>query len=107
MEGILGGVGVSLGSPGLTAEFVAAAHALGFELRARAFSTMDPDAAMAQYLEHIEMGLDGIFSNHPDLAVAAVRENAAMSAVPLPAALPMLLAGIGAMGAMRARRNAA
>ncbi|WP_108263327.1 glycerophosphodiester phosphodiesterase family protein [Mangrovicoccus ximenensis] len=101
MEGRLGGVGVSLGSPGLTSEFVAAAHALGLEVHAWTFNTMDPEAARAQYLEYIAMGLDGIFSNYPDLAVAAVREYADMAPVPLPAALPVLLAGLGALGAGR------
>ncbi|WP_172328668.1 hypothetical protein [Mangrovicoccus sp. HB161399] len=103
MSGIPGGAGVSLGSPALTAEFIAAAHAPGLEVHAWTFSTMDPDGAMAQYLDHIGMGLDGIFPNHPDLAAAAVWQYAA---IPLPAALPALLAGLGLLGALSARRLA-
>ena len=101
-----GGVGVNL-SAGLTAEFVESAHMLGLEVHGWTFSKSDPTEAAEQYKTYIEMGLDGIFSNYPDLAVSAVAEYGDTSAVPLPAGLPLLIVGIGAIGTLRLRRRAA
>lgn len=100
-----GGVGVNL-SAALTEEFVNAAHLLGLEVHGWTFSKSDPTEAAAQYATYIDMGLDGIFTNYTDMAVAAVAASGP-SPVPLPAALPLLLAGMGTLGALRARRRAA
>lgn len=100
------GVGVSLNS-GVTSGFVEAAHLLGLEVHGWTFNKSDPVEAAAQYLTYIDMGLDGIFTNYTDLAVEAVAAYEAAAPVPLPAALPLLLAGLGAMGVAGARRRAA
>ncbi|WP_116132541.1 glycerophosphodiester phosphodiesterase family protein [Tropicimonas sp. IMCC34043] len=100
------GVGVYKNAK-LTAEFIAAAHALGLEVHGWTFNLTDPDAAMEQYLTYIGWGLDGFFTNYTDLAVAAIAKYEAVAPVPLPAALPMLLAGFGAFGVARTRRRAA
>jgi len=99
-----GGVGVYR-SASLTEDFIAAAHALGLEVHGWTFSDPNPETAMEQYLQFIDWGLDGFFTNYTDLAVAAIDQYEAAN-VPLPAALPLLLAGVGAFGVVRRRKAA-
>jgi glycerophosphoryl diester phosphodiesterase len=99
-----GGVGVALASSDLNADFVSAAHAVGLEVHGWTFNIADPIAAADQYGSFIGMGLDGLFTNYTDLAVAAVA-RAASTPVPVPAGLPLLLSGLGVMATLTARRT--
>ena len=80
---------MTVGSPDLDAGFIGAAHDLGLQVHGWTFNTADPVAASAQFQTYIDIGMDGLFANFPDLAVAAVA--AGPSPIPLPA--PMALMG--------------
>jgi len=99
------GLGVSLGSPDLSADFIAAAHDLGLVVHGWSFSKSDRDAAYAEYEKWVDAGIDGIFTNYTDLAVDYLHERD-VSAVPLPAGLPLLVAGLGGLALLRRRRAA-
>lgn len=97
------GVGVSIG--GVTAEFIAAAHALGLEVHGYTFRPTTLEQALAQFTPFFEWGIDGVFTDYTDLGVAALAEFTAP--VPVPAALPLLAAGLGALGIAGRRRRRA
>ncbi|MEX2519447.1 MAG: glycerophosphodiester phosphodiesterase family protein [Paracoccaceae bacterium] len=97
------GLGVSRSSPGMGAEFISAAHALGMLVHAYTFNIADLDAASAQIAPFIEAGLDGFFSNFPDSGVEAVSRA---SVVPLPATGLLLISAIAALGFARRRKAA-
>ena len=67
------GVGVQINAPDhpLTPAFVAQAHAAGLQVHAWTFAQPDPLLAEAEYRKYIDMGVDGLFSNYPDLAIQA------------------------------------
>lgn len=71
------GVGVAIANRRfpLTATWVAQAQAVGLRVHGWTFAQRDPVPAAAEYRRFLAMGLDGLFSNYPDLAVAAVRER--------------------------------
>lgn len=97
------GVGVSSG--GITQAFIDAAHALGLTVHAYTFRPLSEEAAFAMIQPYIDMGLDGFFTDYTNFGRLVVDSN--VSAVPVPAALPMLLAGLGGFAALRRRRRAA
>ncbi len=88
------GIGLSL-SAAITEEYIAAAHAAGLEVHGWTFNKSNPDTAIPEYLLYYAMGMDGVFSNFPDLAVAAV---------PAPGALGLLGLGLVGLGAAYRRR---
>ncbi|WP_375688784.1 glycerophosphodiester phosphodiesterase family protein [Pseudooceanicola sp. LIPI14-2-Ac024] len=96
------GVGVSLSSPGLDAGFIQAAHDLGLVVHGWTFNRADPASAYAQYEQWLDAGMDGFFTNYTDLAVDYLAAQ-----VPLPAGLPLLAGGLGAIAVVRRRRRAA
>lgn len=113
-------VAVSAGS--MSEEFIEAAHALGLSVFAWTYRPADLDAAIAMMTTHIGWGLDGIITDNPDLARTVVDAlgtppagtvaldgfgAASVAPVPLPAALPMLGAALGALTLLRRRRPAA
>lgn len=101
------GLGVSLSSPALSAEFISAAHDLGLVVHAWTFRATTSEEAFAQMQPLIDAGLDGIFTDYPDLGREVIDANMP-APVPLPAALPLLLAGLaGLAGASRLKRRKA
>lgn len=75
VAGFARGVGVAIANPRfpLTRRFVDAAHAAGLLVHGWTFAKAEPAPAAAEYAEFLAMGLDGVFSNYPDLAVGARR----------------------------------
>lgn len=95
------GLGVVINYPGydVTEEFIAAAHALGLEVHGWTFGQADPAKAIPEYWKFYLRGMDGVFSNYPDLAVRA------LASVPAPGAVGLL--GIGLVGLAAAHRRRA
>ncbi|WP_136684669.1 glycerophosphodiester phosphodiesterase family protein [Falsirhodobacter xinxiangensis] len=98
------GLGVSISSPALGAEFISAAHDLGLVVHGWTWRPTSLEEAFAQIQPLIEAGIDGIFTDYPDLGRAVIDANMP-APVPLPAALPMLLAGLGGLAVLRRRRK--
>ncbi len=96
------GAGVTLSSPALGAEFIAAAHALGLEVHGWTFRPLTQDAADALFAPYIEMGMDAFFTDYPNFGRATV-DAASVAPVPLPAAGWLLIAGVGGLVALRRR----
>ncbi|KFI29885.1 hypothetical protein CG51_07070 [Haematobacter missouriensis] len=96
---------LSLTSGSITEELIAAAHDLGLPVYGWTFRPADLNAAFAQMAQFIEWGIDGIITDNPDHAVAVVASYE-VAPVPLPAALPLVLAGIGALGLVARRKRA-
>ncbi len=67
------GVGVSISNPDypLTKSFIEQAHAAGLKVHGWTFAQPDPALAAEEYRKYFEFGIDGVFSNYADLAVAA------------------------------------
>ena len=96
------GVGVSFG--GITERFIKDAHALGLTVHAYTFRPLSEDEAFALIKPYLDWGLDGFFTDYTNFGRAVV--DAQMPApVPLPAGMPLLLAGLG--GFVWLRRKAA
>ena len=104
-------VGGKLGAP---STLVADAHSLGLEVHGWTFraenvflpnefdSSTNPAAfgdMKGQVQAFVALGMDGLFTDHPDLGVAAV--------VPEPGTWALLLGGLGLVGVAARRRNAA
>lgn len=98
-----GGVGVTLGSPSLTAEFIAAAHALGLEVHGWTFRPTSIEAARTQFGTYFALGMDAVFTDYPDLGVQVRNEMTAP--IPLPAGLPLALTGLGGLVLLRRARS--
>jgi glycerophosphoryl diester phosphodiesterase len=60
----------ALGFP-VTKEFVDQAHAKGLLVHGWTFNKADEPVAAEEYYSYLEMGLDGFFSNYPNLGVMA------------------------------------
>lgn len=89
---------------GITADYVAYAHALGLEVTAWTFDIADRDAAYDELAYYFDAGIDAFFSNYSDVARAAVdRYQASLAPVPLPASGLLLVAGLGMIAARRRR----
>ncbi|MEI4485437.1 glycerophosphodiester phosphodiesterase family protein [Frigidibacter sp. MR17.14] len=102
LVGVADGVGVSVNS--ITEEFIAAAHALGLTVHGYTFRPLSEEAAFAQIQRYIDWGIDGFFTDYTDFGRAVVDAN--MAPVPVPAALPLLAAGLGGLALLRRRRRA-
>ncbi|QJU57094.1 PEPxxWA-CTERM sorting domain-containing protein [Sphingomonas sp. AP4-R1] len=96
------GIGLSL-SAAITADYIAQAHAVGLQVHGWTFSQADPTRAAAQFASYLAMGMDGVFANYPDLAVAAV--DTFSSAVPEASTWMMMLVGFGGVGFALRRRK--
>ena len=75
------GVGVAIANAKypLTKAFVDQAHAAGLAVHGWTFAKADATLAAAEYQAFFAMGLDGVFSNYSDLAVAARNQFVAAS----------------------------
>jgi glycerophosphoryl diester phosphodiesterase len=99
------GLGVTLGSATLNADWIAAAHDLGLEVHGWTFRPTTEEQAFAQFQPYIDMGMDGFFTDYPDLGRLVVDANVAP--VPLPAPAALLVVSLAGLAAMRRRRAAA
>ena len=67
------GIGVNIGSKNfpVTKTFIDQAHAAGLQVHGWTFAQPDLALAASEYHKYLEMGIDGLFSNYADQAVAA------------------------------------
>ncbi|WEF24084.1 glycerophosphodiester phosphodiesterase family protein [Paracoccus sp. S3-43] len=98
------GVGVSYG--GITEAFIKAAHDLGLKVHAYTFRPLSEEQAFAMIEPMLNWGLDGFFTDYTDFGRAVV-DAQQPAPVPLPAAAPLLLAGLGGLALLRRRKKAA
>lgn len=90
-----------LGGNALSSEFIAAAHGLGLEVHGWTFRPTDLDAARALTQPFIDMGMDGFFTDYPDLTLAVIEEN--IAPIPVPAGALLLLTALGGVAFLRRR----
>jgi glycerophosphoryl diester phosphodiesterase len=90
----------------LGAEFIAAAHAQGLAVHGWTFRPASLAEARTLFQPFIDAGMDGFFTDNPDLGRAIVAENLP-APVPLPAPFALLAAGLGALVLLRWRATAA
>ncbi|VDS07354.1 Glycerophosphoryl diester phosphodiesterase precursor [Paracoccus haematequi] len=90
----------------ITKELIDYAHGLGLSVYGWTFRPADQDMAFAQLKDLLDWGLDGIITDNPDYARAVV-DSLDLAPVPLPAGLPLMAAGLGALTALRIRRRRA
>jgi len=98
------GLGVSITGAGMTESFVDLAHAAGLLVHGYTFSKTG-SAADLEYQKFYGWGLDGVFSNYTDLAVAS--RATFLAAVPEPETWALMVAGLGALGAAVRKRTRA
>lgn len=90
----------------VTEDAIAAAHALGLSVYAWTFRPSDLENAFALASNFLDWGLDGFITDNPDY-IASVIDAQAVAPVPLPAALPLMIAGVAGLAGLRLRRKAA
>ena len=55
----------------ITRDYIAQAHAAGLKVHGWTFAQADATLSAAEYRKYLDMGMDGMFANYPDLGVAA------------------------------------
>ena len=55
----------------ITKDYISQAHAVGLKVHGWTFAQADATLAAAEYRKCLDMGMDGMFANYPDLGVAA------------------------------------
>ena len=55
----------------ITKDYITQAHAAGLKVHGWTFAQADATLAAAEYRKYLDMGMDGMFANYPDLGVAA------------------------------------
>ena len=98
------GLGVSITGAGMTESFVDLAHGAGLLVHGYTFSKTGV-AADVEYQKFFGWGLDGVFSNYTDLAVAS-RETF-LAAVPEPETWVLMVLGLGGLAAASRRTRRA
>ena len=97
------GIGPSI--TGVTEAFIEAAHAAGLLVHGYTFGKIDPVTALPEYQKFFDWGMDGVFSNYPDLALS-VRDDL-VNAVPEPSSALLALLGVAGIAAITRRRRGA
>ena len=97
------GLGVSITGAGMTESFVDLAHGAGLLVHGYTFSKNDPATALPEYTKFFDWGMDGVFSNYPDLALAA--RDDFVNAVPEPSSALLTLLGVAGVAAITRRRR--
>ncbi|QDY70313.1 glycerophosphodiester phosphodiesterase family protein [Qingshengfaniella alkalisoli] len=105
LAGYMDTVAVSYGS--IQQSFIEAAHALGLKVFAWTFRPTDLEDAYADMANFLEWGLDGFITDNPDYVGTVLDDYYGATPVPLPAGLPLLGAGVVALGFMRRKRREA
>lgn len=103
IAGTATGVGVSY--TGITEAFIKNAHSFGLKVHAYTFRPQSEEDAFAMIEPMLEWGLDGFFTDYTDFGRTVV-DAQQPAPVPLPAAAPLLLAGLGGLALMRRRKAA-
>jgi len=67
------GVGVLINNTTypVTKSFIDQAHAAGLKVHGWTFAQADAAPAAAEFRKYLDLGMDGMFANYPDLAVTA------------------------------------
>lgn len=103
IAGFADGVGGSIsGTRGVSQGFIQQAHGLGLLVHGYTFSKLG-DQGLAEYDKFFGWGIDGVFSNNPDLAFAA-REALLAAQVPEPGSHALTLLGLAAASVALQRR---
>ncbi|GKT23558.1 glycerophosphodiester phosphodiesterase family protein [Acidovorax sp. SUPP3334] len=68
-EGI--GVVISTAAYPITKDYIDQAHAAGLKVHGWTFAQASATTAATEFRSYLDMGMDGMFANYPDLAVAA------------------------------------
>ena len=55
----------------ITKDYITQVHAAGLQVHGWTFTQADATLAAAEYRKYLDMGMDGMFANYPDLGVAA------------------------------------
>ena len=73
MAGFAEGVGVRINHTTypITKAFIDEAHAAGLKVHGWTFAQADASQAAADFRKYVDLGMDGMFANYPDLAVTA------------------------------------
>ncbi len=71
VAGFASGVGVNIRGDGMSRSFIEMAHAAGLTVHGYTFNEARPAAALPEYRKFMGWGMDGVFSNYPDLALQA------------------------------------
>ena len=98
------GVGVSITGAGAGESFIAQAHAAGLLVHGYTFNRTGA-LADPEYQRWFNWGIDGVFSNYTDLAVAS--RDAYLLAIPEPETWALFSMGLAALGVAARRRSAA
>ncbi|WP_052736181.1 glycerophosphodiester phosphodiesterase family protein [Aquincola tertiaricarbonis] len=99
------GMVINYAAAPLSKAFIDQAHAAGLEVHGWTFGQPDKALAAAEYQRYLEMGMDGVFSNYPDLAVAGVQ--AYVASVPEPQTYALMALGLAGLGVAARRRQRA
>jgi glycerophosphoryl diester phosphodiesterase len=102
IAGFADGVGVSIPGAGIGEAFIDLAHAAGLLVHGYTFNRQGA-LADPEYQRFFNWGMDGVFSNYTDLAVAA-RDAFLAAQVPEPGTLALIALGLGAAGVATRRR---
>ncbi|WP_201158429.1 glycerophosphodiester phosphodiesterase family protein [Rhodobaculum claviforme] len=103
------GLGVFIGNfaaQALSAEWIAAAHDAGLEVHGWTFRPTTLEASIDLTQPFIDWGMDGFFTDFPDLTRQTIALNQPQ-VIPLPASGLLLLGGLGGLAFLRRRRAAA
>ncbi|GKS96127.1 glycerophosphodiester phosphodiesterase family protein [Acidovorax sp. SUPP2825] len=73
VAGFTEGIGVVINTAAypITKDYIDQAHAAGLKLHGWTFAQANASTAATEFRSYLDMGMDGMFANYPDLAVAA------------------------------------
>ncbi|ARE40287.1 Glycerophosphoryl diester phosphodiesterase [Rhodovulum sp. P5] len=96
--------GIAILDSYISEELIEAAHGYGLEVYGWTFRPADEADADTMTAPYLAWGLDGFITDNTDLILAAI-SSYGIAAVPLPATLPMALAGMAGFGLAARRRR--